>query len=419
MVVRLTADVGQFQTGIGSATTSVQSFQNAVATATTGTRSFYEGVDQAGIFATGSERGIRRMEMALGGIAAQSVGANHSLGLLGESMLLFSGGSAVAIGVLAGLAAIAGALQLISANAEADEMSLKKLEKELDTLGPHAKMVSLQLQIADLERQKIDPTFLEKIKQLGKQFWGSLTGSEEATGTGISEAFNRQIATLQNELSRATEEYNTKLAHQNELLADERMRLFELGEELDRIAAKVAKEIASPEFQADLENLFDPGGAFFRSKAFQQDLKEAGKQMGEVLREGQRVMERALEETDRQMQRLGNTLGRDLAEAIGNGFKDMAGLLKSIFMQVLQFALGQFFGSVFKSLAGGGIPGAPDTSGFDPSSIGHSRAFSSGGVTIDMSRAMPLTAFAVARDPGFQEVIRAAILTAKSQGFRG
>src|SRR5512135_294968 len=91
--VQLTADIGQFQTGFNQASQSIQNFQNATQTATTGNRTFYEGVAQAGEYAAGSERGIRRMEMAMGSIAAQAVGANHSLGLLSEGFLLFSGGS--------------------------------------------------------------------------------------------------------------------------------------------------------------------------------------------------------------------------------------------------------------------------------------------------------------------------------------
>src|SRR5690349_13497608 len=105
VTVRLTSDIQSFQSGLAAANVSLQNFRNSAETATAGTRTFYEGLAEAGEYAVGSERGVRRMEFALGGIAAQAVGASHGLGQLSEGLLLFTAGSPVALGVLAGIAA--------------------------------------------------------------------------------------------------------------------------------------------------------------------------------------------------------------------------------------------------------------------------------------------------------------------------
>ncbi len=412
VVVKLTADVGQFQTGFNQATTSLQNFQNTTTTATAGNRTFYEGVEQAGIFATGSERGIRRMEMALGGIAAQTVGASHGMGLLTESLLLFSGGSAIAIGVLAGIVAITEAFQLMSAEATADSEATKALTKELDKLGEHAKVTSLQIQISELERLRDDPSFFERAKQIGKEFFQSLIGGAESTDVGIREALNRQIATLTNEMARAQEKWNDHVEHAVEVTARQNDELEQMADRLDKLQPRMD---AAAQAYVNFINSTEAGRAL-ESKAFRDVVDNAGREIDRVIAEGQRIFDRDLAETNRLAQRWGDRIGRDLAQAIMNGFSDMQGLMKRVFEQVLSYALGQFFGSIFKGTIGGGGIG---TVGADASGGGISGSRMAGGaVTLDMSKVSPLTAFAVARDPGFQEVLRAAILVANQSGFR-
>src|SRR5260370_39780611 len=107
---KLAADVESFTTGLARAHQSVETFKNATQTATSGTKTFYEGVQQAGEFASGSERGMRRMEFAMGSLAAETAGANRAVGMFVEGVLLFGGGAAVTVSVLAGVAGVAGAL---------------------------------------------------------------------------------------------------------------------------------------------------------------------------------------------------------------------------------------------------------------------------------------------------------------------
>lgn len=426
VVVKLQADVGQFQTGMNAATTSIQNFQYSAETATTGTQTFYEGVEQAGLFASGSERGIRRMEFALGSLASESLGAGHAVGQLGEGMLLFTAGSPVALGVLAGVFAIGEAIKLVgdkSIDATTHIDDVRKALQKLADETPQAKFRNVEAQIAEANRQLVDAqNKLEKVT-LSWQIFQRAFGDEDPRTQKrflALETLKGKILELQEVLDhlRAPVPLHAvevvydpeQVERAAEAQAHWNLMLEESTERLNALQPKI--EAAAQAF-IDWQNT-TPAGAFLGSKAFTQQLNDTQAEVDRTIEQVQRTLDRDMEETNRQMQRWGDRIGRDFARAIMGGFKDMQDLLKAVFEQVLSFSLGRLFGSVFKSI--GGFPSASASSATTSATGGMGGITPS--VTVDFGKAAPLTAFAVARDPAFQDVIRAAILQARSQGFR-
>src|SRR5260370_36860546 len=92
ITAKLTADVSAFQTGMASANQSVENFKAATTTAAAGQTTFYRGLEQSGEYAAGAERGVRRIEYAMGALAAPSGGAHHPIRMLAEGVLAFGRG---------------------------------------------------------------------------------------------------------------------------------------------------------------------------------------------------------------------------------------------------------------------------------------------------------------------------------------
>lgn len=78
-------------------------------------------------------------------------------------------------------------------------------------------------------------------------------------------------------------------------------------------------------------------------------------------------------------------------------------LFKMVIMSLLDFGLGALLGSIF--------PPATALGGAKVGAVGPAQ------FNFKMSGLQPMTAYAVARDPAFQQVLREGVLVAQSQGF--
>lgn len=428
--VQLTADIGQFQSGFNQATTSVQNFQNATQTASRGTQTFYEGVSQAGEYAVGSERGIRRMELALGSVAAQAVGTNHAIGQLSEGLLLFGGGSALTLGVLGGIAAIYGAYQILTKESRDAEQATKDLEKALEGLGEHGKIVALQVEAGAIEAQ------IEHIKdvrrKLGLGDMGALTGESEgiATWFGFSEG---DIIDLEAKLQGVNDRINqmkTHFAGQEAKKAGEEAWhewetfgavLAEVNDRMDQFDATVLNTISTMSTE-DLNAILMPkmsDSDFFKGEG--QDLETS-----QWFTKMKRQMDEASRETQRQARAWGQSISEALVEGISGKLNSLGDLLKKVIesfvekyvvgpiLKALLIAspsgFGQYVGEMLTAGIAQGVTGNRGVQG-----VGDMRlhlSLNMGGMT---AASNPLAA---ARDQEWQRFMRESILVAGSDGFR-
>jgi len=121
----------------------------------------------------------------------------------------------------------------------------------------------------------------------------------------------------------------------------------------------------------------------------------------------------AFDKDNEKFLRLGESVGRTIMDGVIGGMQSMQDILRSIFLQLMEFALGSFIGSILHP--GSSLGGLVKAGGSSQKLVGPVSMTGS----LNMSGLQPLTAFAIARDPGFQQVIREAILVAGSQGFKG
>src|SRR5690242_6024475 len=303
---------------MASAQTSLENFQTSAATATSGTKTFYEGVSQAGEFAMGSERGVRRMEFALGSMAAQAVGASHGLGTLIEGLLLFSGGSAVTIGVLAGITAVVGVISLLEAGSNASKKALEELEKELDKIGPHAKMVADQMRLDELK---------SKLEALRDDVRGDLSPANIMEQWRIllgGTPLDAQIAKQQMKVNADAGEFRDKVEQANERL-QERLDAFidQIALQQDTLKFQEAftdaihrSNEAIRQLNADMEGPIAGdrvraehfGAAMFGSR----DLTELDKQISETVDRSNREMDRLLGQQERETKKWGDRIATAL-----------------------------------------------------------------------------------------------------------
>jgi len=123
-------------------------------------------------------------------------------------------------------------------------------------------------------------------------------------------------------------------------------------------------------------------------------------------------MQGAFDKDREKYARLGESVGRTIMTGLIEGMQSMQEILKSIFLQILQFGLGEFLGAIFhpSSLGLGDLAKASPAKVMGPASMS---------MNMNMSGVQPLTAFAIARDPGFQQAIRETLIVAVAQGFKG
>ncbi len=449
---RLTADGSTFTAGMGQAKTAVENFQTAAATATAGTKTFYEGVAQAGEFAGGSERGIRRMEFALGSLAAEATGANHALGTLIEGLLLFGSGSVLTVAALAGIAAIAVAFKEMDRGWKDTEADIDKLGKSLDALGPHAKLVAEQIKLAFLQAkgdaEGASLGFFDEIVT----FWANvLRGLPNAPGADdlrkllLSSGAQTQliadvqltadIADQQEKVNLAAEEYQKKLTEGND----------RLQERLDGFLDQIAIQQSSVRFQDEFRDAVRDANAEVKALNSEMELwTKFGADLGEVMFQGQRFslgkgedntlfgqISKTVEESNRQMDKIlaeqerhakewGMRISRALVDGISGNLNSLGALLKSIIEEWINVniitpfivSLGIFspsrFGMYVGQMLAEGVAVVAGRSKIGVMGLA---------LTVNVSGGSP-DPFTAARDNAWQRTLRESILVANQQGFK-
>src|SRR5207302_15681 len=217
--------------GFDQARTSVESFQSAAATASSGTNTFYRGLAEGTEYSGGAERGIRRVEMAMASLASTSLGATHPVGQLAEGLLLFGTGSTITITVLAALTAIGLALKTMQDGFDESAKGAAELEKALATLGPHAKLVGAEINLAMLESAqgtfqsvekmglwKSTATFLNEFfkETMGEDIISRVKRAAAATQEIADIAGRPDIARAQEAVTLAQRKFNEELEKTDE-----------------------------------------------------------------------------------------------------------------------------------------------------------------------------------------------------------
>src|SRR5438034_4917536 len=105
--------------------------------------------------------GLRSVEMGARMLAFQAVGLPGPLGRVAGGMLQLSGGSALMLAVVAGLGLAGAAIRDLTQDARENAAAQDAMIQKLGQLGPHGEAAAARIRLAELERQRNDPTFFE------------------------------------------------------------------------------------------------------------------------------------------------------------------------------------------------------------------------------------------------------------------
>lgn len=116
------------------------------------------------------------------------------------------------------------------------------------------------------------------------------------------------------------------------------------------------------------------------------------------------------DELRRRLQALGVSLGRQFTMGLIEGIGSLEDLVKTVISSLFDFALGEIFGALFSP--GGGVGGLVKDFSKSP-------AVGPASMQLSLGTLQPMTTWAVARDPAFQQLLREGVLVSRAQGFRG
>jgi len=259
-------------------------------------------------------------------------------------MLLFGGGSALVIGLLGGIAAIAGGIKL--ADLAMDDFTktndgfAKKMDEATGAIGRHRiALYGLERQMLDLRERALEEqqtAAAEGTGALGKgkfptsfgEFFRQLFGPrpevqailDQTAATTALNAVNRERAKIDEEI-RALQERRTE-AQNRETEATERMQ-----EAVARLAAEQPKITAIIQKFLDLANAPEAGDfpAIFLEKGWIEHLIHVQHQLEE---QGKRINEA--------MVRIGQEAIRSLLEGFFKGSIDFGDILKNIIISLIE-----------------------------------------------------------------------------------
>lgn len=375
---------------------------------------------------------MRRMELALGAMGAEMTGTNRAMGTLVEGLLLFGGGSATVIAVLGGLAAVAGAIKLLSIEGATSQRQMEELEKQLDKLGAHGKLMAEQMKLDALKAAQTaiqaDPRGEFGIGAIVDQ-WKTLLG----TGTDLQ----TEIIAQEEKVRLAATEYNKKLDERLDKLNDAR-----LSEEafVERITQELARESATVDKLEEKKALVDGlNEAYAKTLEITQGPVQAGifrsvsgaggVDIGAIDKEAARALEginRELDKDARESERQANEWGKHIAVALVDGITGKLNALVSVLKSALEAFLGNAISGALSGLFGGGGGGGGASFGVDAGAGAAVAGAKVGnlppmGLTLNVNTAnlpAPLTPFDAARDAMWQAVLRESSLVAYQGGFR-
>ena len=421
ITVRLRADASGFTQGMQAATAS--------------TKTFYEGAEQAGNFAGGSERGIRRMELALGAASAEAVGANHTLGLFTEGLLLFGGGEEAVLGVLgvigAAFAAYKDATFETEAFTKANDEAFKTLREGIGTTGTlRLKLdelsdayASVEAHIAMLNGPESGKSFFEGLKELFGQST-DVTAIEDAT----------KAATVKDGIRRIHNMLKAEVAKKTQVPGDEYNDLGdEIGQADEELKVWLDDEDELRARQASQDAAVRPGLSFDLTKGIDEQTDQVVDGAKRALARMQAETDHADEQFVQSMADTGLRAGETLIRGLMDGTKNFGKLLEKELTDVLFSIINNAINAALKSGSGGsgaeGILGAVGSTllGFGPgpgAAIGGAAGGAisasvqgSGRSGITVVPPPQMTPFDAARDAWWQSTFRETGTVAASQGY--
>lgn len=356
-----------------------------------------------------SNRALGILRNGMVGLATQATGTVGPIGKLAQGLLMFGGGSGLVLGVAAGIGAIALAYNAFTRDAREAKEANDEFMLSLAKVGPHAraviernKLATLEGDLAKLERDVAARSPGGRVENAGfqdalrlKNLRTEIAGQTLLVAQREREArveMDRQLGVLGRIRDTEAERYRAALAAMEKLVMN--AKLFK-----DEIETAVMK-------LAELES----GGKARAAEETFMRFGFGGQKRGMGTKE---LIEETFQPTEleKQIRNLGISLGRQFAMALIEGIEDMQDVLRMIFMAILDFAIGAALNSI--------IPGAGAAAG----AVGGGGKFSGNVVapasmSLQLPPMQPLTAFALARDPGWQAALREGLVVASAAGFK-
>ena len=417
ITVRLRADASQFTTGMQQAATA--------------TKTFYEGAEQAGEFAAGAERGIRRMEYGLGALATEAVGANHSIGMVTEGLLLFGGGSLAALSALGAIALAFGAFKdatfSTDALTKANDDLFKTLREGVGTTGDlrlklddlSQTFATLQEHIAVLRGPESGKSIWENVKELFgpstqvQQIYDAIEATTAYNGIlRLHGMILEEVTKKQDERAKSADreaEAIDRARTEDERAANERIQ--RVYEELDRQNARdnPARKAGMAALARGFQGAVGAGDVIGMS---QDQIDAITSNVDTVMTRIRAELDKPAAEMQSRMYRTGYDAITRLIEGMLQGTKDMGKLVESV---LLNFVI--HLGEIALFGAGGPLSAASLLTGMAAGAGAVSSI--SGGARPAFNITVPpgSTPFDAARDATWQNALRESAVVAGSQGF--
>lgn len=337
-----------------------------------------------------SERSSRALKVLRGGmvsLAVQATQASGPVSKLAQGVLLFGGGGGLVLAVAAGIGALSLAYKALTQDTREAQQAQEDMMKALGGIGAHGQLTAARIRLRELQGA------LKKLQEPFGPFMNETRGT-----TGQIEEQQRKIATQLiriAELEREVAKWSEQMADDAEKEAAARARI-----------AALLRVVPDTPMTALGESLFQRDQARMRGRlGVEIAAEETAKLQGDYFKFAARdiFLKSGISET---VKNFGVSVGRQFIMGMLEGIESAQDLFRMVLLSVLDFGIGMLLNNI---IPGGSVLGI----------AGQQVGPASFSVNMNMGGLQPLTAFAISRDPGFQQVIREAILVAGSQGFKG
>jgi hypothetical protein len=352
------------------------------------------------------------------------------MGTLIEGALLFSSGSVVTLAILAGIAAIAGAMVLLEKGAGDARKATEELEKALTSLSKHGAQMAEQIKIADLQDQ------ITALQTQAEQYRKAGLG-------GIADELEREIIPLQAQIAihqtrliDLARQWNTEVDHRLEKLNEERLAMEEFvlrtTQALEKDQADIGVLLQKKDIVDGLNEAYaqmldltqgQAAGAVFRSSlaAGGIDVTQIDKGVAEALRTITEELDKDAKKSEAQAKQWGDRIARGLVDGITGNLNALGDLMKAIIeawiskniLQPFLVSLGIFSPSTFGMYVGEMVA-AGIGKGFAGAELGKLGL----NMNLNVQKSGKLSPFDMARDADWQRAFRETSLVAYQQGFR-
>jgi hypothetical protein len=363
-----------------------------------------------------ARKGIGTIRSAGASLTSRLVGLNGTLGTFAGAMGQFAIGSVVTIGIIAGIAAVGGAMKLLTRDTKKAEEAFKAMLERLKSDIPEATKVTLAGIKAMLEAQKellqvrisaaIDPSVAGKLSPLAKQLYKDLFQVEIAlqhVGAAWKELEDADIAKMLDAQTAALQRQH-RFTFENIIDRQDQARIAtEQAERAIQALADRWTDYGKTSLEVLRENLREISVLVDMSK---MDLPEATAAVQRLLKE----FKDGLEQTDPVLDKTIDNIER-LTTALFNlsrglSFNFGGALLGGIFGAIRGGPVGGIIGAI-----GGGV-GVP---GLRPEDLGIG---GSSGATTQIVMAPAVDPLTIARDAQWMNVVAATNQALANTGHR-